>query len=321
MSGPRATVLLTGASSFTGVWIAEALAAAGIRVLAPLLRPRSDYGGVRLDRVVQLERCAEVTFDRPFGSERFLDVIRHSGDIEVLAHHAAHITGYRSPSFDPLDALARNTSGLAPVLTTLRAAGGRSVILTGSVFEAGEGSGEATQAVTPYGLSKTLTREAVAYWTGEAGLAFGRFVIPSPYGPYEEQRFGWRLFSDWFSGVTPTVRTPRYVRDHLTAPDLAAAYVAKVVRSLGESGSGGVTRPSGWIATQGDFALRVSAEASQRLGRACPLDFAEQQILEEPLVRVNEGPCSDTPAGTPVFWDRYVSWYAELHRQGRLGGP
>ena len=321
MSGARATVLLTGASSFTGVWIAEALSAAGFQVIAPLLRSRADYAGVRLDRVARLEQCARVTFDRPFGSERFLDEIRASGGVEVLAHHAAHITGYRDPGFDPLDALARNTAGISPVLATLRDAGGRLVILTGSVFEAGEGGGEGTSAVTPYGLSKTLTRDAVAYWTADAGLAFARFVIPSPYGPLEEPRFGWRMFSDWFAGVTPTVRTPRYVRDHLTSVDLAAAYVAHVVRSLESGWTGFVARPSGWIASQGDFAQHLAAEASQRLGRPCPLILAEQPILDEPLVRTNDGVTPGAPQGAPAFWDSYVGWYADLHRQGRLSRP
>ena len=321
MSGARATVLLTGASSFTGVWIAEALAAAGFQVIAPLLRPREAYAGVRLDRVARLEQCARVTFDRPFGSERFLDEVRASGGVEILAHHAAHITGYREPGFDPLDALARNTAGLLPVLTTLRAAGGRLVILTGSVFEAGEGGGGETPAVTPYGLSKTLTREAVAYGTADAGLAFARFVIPSPYGPLEEPRFGWRMFSDWFSGATPTVRTPRYVRDHLTAPDLAAAYVAHLVQSLEAGGAGFVARPSGWIASQGDFAQHLAAEASRRLGRPCLVNLADQMTLEEPLLRINDGVAPSVPHGAPAFWDNYVGWYAQLHDQGRLNPP
>jgi UDP-glucose 4-epimerase len=318
MSAARTTVLLTGGSSFTGVWIAEALAEAGFRVVAPLLRPREAYAGVRRDRIARLEQCARVTFDRPFGSERFLDEFRASGGVEVLAHHAAHITGYREPGFDPLDALARNTAGISPVLATLRDSGGRLVILTGSVFEAGEGGDEATSAVTPYGLSKTLTREATSYWTADAGLAFARFVIPSPYGPLEEPRFGWRMFSDWFAGVTPTVRTPRYIRDHLTAADLAAAYVAHVVRSLESDWAGFVARPSGWIASQGDFARHLAAEASQRLGRSCPLVLAEQPMLDEPLVRINDGVPPGAPQGAAAFWDDYVGWYETLHREGRL---
>ncbi|MBU1378752.1 MAG: NAD-dependent epimerase/dehydratase family protein [Alphaproteobacteria bacterium] len=310
------TVLLTGASSFTGVWIAEALAEAGFRVIAPLLRARSDYDGVRLDRVVRLEQCAQVSFGRAFGSETLLADIRASGGLDVLAHHAAHITGYREPGFDAVDALARNTAGAPALLRVAREAGARLVVLTGSVFEAGEGGGDEPGAVTPYGLSKTLTSQTFDYWTRDAGLSFGRFVIPSPYGALEERRFGWHLFKTWFAGGVPEVRTPRYVRDHLAAPRLAKAYAEYVAKALGDDARTTVARPSGWIAPQGEFAQRVAAEASRRLGRDCRLELADQTVLDEPLVRVNDQPAWGAGWDEEAFWDGYVAWYAALHKRG-----
>lgn len=310
-------VLLTGGSSFTGVWIAEALAQAGFEVVAPLLRPREDYDGVRLDRVVRLEKAAVVTYGRAFGSQALLDDIR-AAKPDVLAHHAAHITGYRSPDFDPVDALARNTEGARETLQAVRRAGGRLMILTGSVFEAGEGGGEEPGAVTPYGLSKTLTTAAFDYWTRDAGLAFGRFVIPSPYGVLEERRFGWHLFRSWFAGETPLVRTPLYVRDHLAAPQLARAYAEYVTACLGDEASRTVARPSGWIAPQGELALKVAAEASRRLGRACPVELGHQARFDEPRVRVNDQPQWGAGWDEAQFWNDYVDWYAALDRGGAL---
>lgn len=311
-------VLLTGGSSFTGIWIAEALAAAGFEVIAPLLRERPAYEDVRLARVERLERCAQVTFGRAFGSQALLGDIRSSGGIDVLAHHAAHITGYRAPDFDPIDALARNTAGATTTLDAVRAAGAELVILTGSVFEAGEGSGEEPGAVTPYGLSKTLTSAAFDYWTRASGLRFGRFVIPSPYGALEERRFGWYLFRTWFAGATAAVQTPRYVRDHLAAPRLARAYAEYVVHALASDAQTTVARPSGWIAPQGEFAQRVGAEASRRLGLACAVELAPQPVLAEPLVRVNDQPAGAADWDEEGFWDDYVGWYADLHRRGLL---
>lgn len=307
-------ILLTGGSSFTGVWIAEALAAAGFDVAAPLFRERADYSDVRLDRVKRLERCARVTFGRPFGSEALLGDI-HEIRPDALAHHAAHITGYRDPGFDPVDALARNTAGASAVLAALRKSGGRLVVLTGSVFEAGEGGGDEPGAVTPYGLSKTLTSAAFDYWTRSADVDFGRFVIPSPYGVLEERRFGWYLFRSWFADEAPTVRTPRYVRDHLAAPRLARAYAEYVADRLGAKAQPNVARPSGWIASQGDFAQRVAREATARLGRECRVELAEQTTLEEPLVRVNDQPHWGRTWDEARFWDDYVGWYADLHRK------
>jgi len=311
-------VLLTGASSFTGVWIAEALAAAGFEVVAPLLRTRDAYEGTRRERVLRLERCASVLFERPFGSDAFLKGLSGLGRLDVLAHHAAHITGYRDPAYDVLDGLRRNTEGAQAVLQAFRQAGGRALVLTGSVFEAGEGGEASSPAVTPYGLSKTLTSTAFAYWAGEAGLRFARFVIASPYGPLEEPRFGWYLFRTWFAGAVPVVKTPLYVRDHIAAPGLAEAYVRCVRDVLGGSSQGVVARPSGWIATQGDFALRVAAEAGRRLGRELPVELAEQPQLDEPRVRVNADAALPASVGDAAFWDAYVAWYEDLRARGAL---
>jgi nucleoside-diphosphate-sugar epimerase len=265
-----------------------------------------------------LEQCAKVTFGRAFGSEALLADIRSSGGIDVLAHHAAHITGYRDPGFDPVDALARNTTGAAATLEAARAAGAQLVVLTGSVFEAGEGGGDEPGAVTPYGLSKTLTSAAFDYWARAAGLRFGRFIIPSPYGALEERRFGWHLFRTWFAGGTATVRTPLYVRDHLAAPRLAQAYAEYVTQALGSGTWTAACRPSGWIAPQGEFAQRTAAEAGRRLGLECRVELAEQTVLEEPLVRVNDQPDWAKDWDEAAFWDGYVAWYADLSRRGAL---
>jgi nucleoside-diphosphate-sugar epimerase len=314
-----ATVLLTGASSFTGLWIAEALAAAGFQVLAPLPRAREDYALVRLERVRRLEAVCEVQFACPFGSDALDALIRGQRRIDVLAQHGAQIAGYRDTGYDAAAAFAANTSGAPGYFRGLAERGAQLVLATGSVFEAGEG-GDPTDplAVTPYGLSKSLSNLAFAHYADWAGLRFGKFVIASPYGVFEERRFGWHLFRSWFAGETPAVRTPRYVRDHTPAPVLAAAYVHHLTALLGDPEASPVRRPSGWIAPQGDFARKVAGEAMARLGRDCPLILAEQPELEEPLVRVNSDPAIPADWDETGFWDDYVDWYRRLDAAGEL---
>ena len=100
-------ILLTGASSFTGLWFARALAAAGHHVVAPLRRGYADYrADVRAARVAQLGEVAECSFGSSFGDAGFLDLCR-SGSWDLLCHHAAEVGDYRSPAFDV--ALAANT--------------------------------------------------------------------------------------------------------------------------------------------------------------------------------------------------------------------
>jgi nucleoside-diphosphate-sugar epimerase len=348
-------ILLTGASSFTGMWIAEALAAAGFEVIAPLLRARGDYDAERLARIARVEAVAQVVYALPFGSPAFLDLVRGRRDIAALAHHAADVTGYRDPGFDAAAAVARNLAGAPEVLRTLAGQGARAVVVTGTVFEAGEGGGtagsanapsvgfadsspasggaspaqivhraagegdhevvegafSATLAVTPYGLSKTLTNIAFQHYAAWTGLRFGRFVIPSPYGPFEQQRsFPAYLFRSWFAGETPVVRTPLYLRDHLPAPLLARAYAVHLADLLADPAAPAVSRPSGWAAAQGEFAEKVAAEAAARLGRDCPVVFGEQTEFPEPLSRVNAEPAPREGWDEAAFWDDYVGWYA-----------
>ena len=310
------TVLLTGASSFTGMWIAEALASAGFEVLAPLLRDRGDYDGERLARIARVAAVAEVVYARPFGSKAFLQLVRGRRRIAALAHHAADVTGYRDPGFDAAAAFGRNLTGAPQVLQTLAEQGARVALVTGTVFEAGEGGvPEEPLAVTPYGLSKTLTNIALQHHAAWAGLRFGRFVIPSPYGAFEQQRsFPAYLFRSWFAGETPVVRTPLYLRDHLPAPLLARAYAEHLAALLSDPATAAVARPSGWQASQAAFAEKLAAEAGPRLARECRTAFAEQTEFPEPLRRVNAEPARRDGWDEPAFWDDYVGWHAAVTR-------
>ena len=99
-------ILLTGASSFTGLWFARSLAAAGHTVVAPLKGQR--LFGLARQRVAELRRVAEVVEDCPFGSARFLD-LAGTGSWDLLCQHAAQTGDYRNPDFDIMGAVADNT--------------------------------------------------------------------------------------------------------------------------------------------------------------------------------------------------------------------
>jgi len=251
-----ARILLTGASSFTGLWIAEALAAAGHEVVAPLTRQADGYPGLRGERVARLSASARAAAD---------------GGCRVL-------------------------------------------ISTATVFEPGEGGeGPDAPAVSPYGLSKGLTGQALAGFAEEAGLSFGRFVIANPFGVLEEGRMGWSLFQAWFRGEPGRVLTPAYVRDNQPVPHLADAYVRLAGRLLESDRPVKLdARPSGLVGTQGDFAKRLAAEAGPRLGLACDLVLNNQVDFPEPRVRVNDEPCLPSGWRGEAFFDAYTDYYARL---------
>ena len=309
------TVLLTGASSFTGLWFAEALAARGFAVVAPLRRPKADYDGVRAERVERLGRSAELVFDCPFASPAFMDLIA-SRDWAALAHHASDVEDYNKWSFDAVRGFSRNSTGADAVFQAMAARKARAVVVTGTVFEAGEGSADRNSlAANPYGLSKTLTVQAMKHFARWADLRFGKFVIANPIGPYEERRFGWYLFQTWFAGQTPVVRTPDYVRDNIPVPFLAQAYADYVARLLDDETAPEQRRPSGLVSPQGQFAQLVARESASRLGLDLRVDLARQEAFSEPYLRVNDEFCLP-PGGLSDFWDAYVDYYSALRRAG-----
>ena len=81
-------VLLTGASSFTGLWFAEKLGSIGVEVVAPLRSAPDAYDGVRARRAGRLGEIAEVVPACIFGSDRFLDLVSVRS-FDALCHHAA----------------------------------------------------------------------------------------------------------------------------------------------------------------------------------------------------------------------------------------
>ena len=304
-------ILFTGASSFSGFWFVRGLAEAGHQVAATFRRPLGDYQGLRQDRVTRLERCCEPVPGCAFGDERFLQLIR-SRDWDLLCHHAAEVTDYRSPSFDTVQALSNNARNVGPVLEALRDRGCRRIVLTGSVFENGEGAGsEGLPAFSPYGLSKGLTAELFKYYAPGHGFRLGKFVIPNPFGPFEEPRFTAYLVRSWYAGQTPCVNTPAYVRDNIHISLLAKAYVA-FAEGLGSRIGYQRLGPSGYVGSQGSFARLFAQSLAPELGIPCPVELKQQTDFSEPRVRIN----TDVLDAGQLGWDEQRAWsdLAEYYR-------
>ena len=279
------------------------MVAAGHEVTAVFRRPAAEYADpVRRRRVaIAVEACRPV-HGTSFGDERFLALIAEGG-WDLLCHHAADVTNYKSPDFDTVAALANNTHNLPAVLAALRGAGCRRVLLSGSVFEGGEGAGsQGLPDFSPYGLSKALTAQVFRFECARAGVGLGKFVIPNPFGPYEEPRFTAYLMKNWLAGATPNCSSPAYVRDNIHVSLLAGAYARFAGRVPAEGFAR--TNPSGYAESQGAFTLRLAQEMRPRLGLPCPVELKKQVDFPEPRVRINTDPAeADVPD-----WDESTAW-------------
>jgi UDP-glucose 4-epimerase len=299
-------ILFTGGSSFTGCWFIRELARAGHEVVATFQKQPGDYPDeLRRRRVAMALEHARGVFECSFGDATFMDLLGNE-DWDVLCHHAADVTNYKSEDFDVAAALRNNTRNVAAVLDALKAGGTKSpaIVLTGSVFENDEGAGsQGLPAFSPYGLSKSLTYQVFRYHAVRAGLPLGKFVIPNPFGPLEEPRFTAYLVKTWFAGKTAAVNTPAYVRDNIHVSLLARAY-AEFTASVERASVLQRLNPSGYVESQGAFALRFASEMRQRLGLACALDLKTQADFPEPRLRIN----TDFLDGAALGWNENAAW-------------
>jgi nucleoside-diphosphate-sugar epimerase len=247
-----------------------------------------------------------------FGDERFLELVGASA-WDVVCHHAADVTNYKSPDFDVMAATQNNTRNAAQVLERMKAAGCRRLVVTGSVFENDEGAGsEGLPAFSPYGLSKALSWQTLRFYASRAGLSVAKFVIPNPFGPWEEPRFTAYLMKNWLAGKAAGVNTPEYVRDNIHVSLLARCYT-QFVASMPTSA--GVTRlnPSGYVESQGAFALRFAAEMRKRLNLPCEVTLGKQTDFSEPRMRVNTDPARPLAPdwNEDGAWDDVAAFYTK----------
>ena len=306
-------ILLTGGSSHTGYWIAKSLKEAGHNVVATLRGHRDSYTGIRGKRVQLLDEYARIIWRCSFGSDRFLRVLAEE-NCEILAHHAATTENYRSSEFDLTNALENNTYRLQEVLQHFCERGGQAVVLTGSVFEPNEGCGSGypnLRAFSPYGLSKGLTYEVFKYWADTINVPLGKFVIPNPFGPYEEEKFTDYLLNKWSAGQTAAINTPGYVRDNIHVDLLSKAYV-KFVDQILLPGPVLKCSPSGYVESQGAFAIRFSEEIGKRLSLGCEVELCTQIDFPEPMIRINHEACSarDIDWQESSAWDNLAQYYS-----------
>lgn len=311
-------ILFTGSSSFTGYWFLRKLALAHHEVHAVFTRPSpDDYDGLRKKRIELLPDNVHQHYNCRFGDETFMEIIQHQGPWDLMCHHAANVTNYKESSFDICSALYDNTRNVAEVIKSLCENGNPFIVLTGSYFEQNEGEGDdIREAFSPYGLSKGLTWQVFKYWCNALNGRLAKFVIPNPFGPYEEPRFAAYLVRNWIQGKTPTVNTPLYIRDNIPVTLLSGVY-EKFVTELTD-GRKNRYNPSGYIESQGDFAKRMSGEFSSRWNMSCHVILNQQTDFSEPLSRYNTDDAwqKDILYNEKDFWDEYALYYsANLNSQ------
>ncbi len=301
-------LLFTGASSLTGYWFIKELVSAGHDVVATFQGPPSFYEGIRARRVELVQQLCSCTFDCAFGSDHFLALVASEPHWDLLCHHGANVTNYKSADFEVIAAVKKNVCNLQTVLERMKA----KVILTGSVFEQREGNGSDSEvAVSPYGLSKGMTSDYFRFYCQAQDIALGKFVIANPFGPYEEARFTSFLMHEWSRGQVAPIKTPAYIRDNIHVSLLALGYRA-FVEKLKVTNTFCRYAPSGYVESQGDFVQRFAAAMRSRTGWECRYEILQQNSFPEPRIRVNEEPVVCEGWSEDRAWDDLADYYQRL---------
>lgn len=300
-------IVLTGATSFTGFWFASALCERKHQLTLLLRRPLEEYQGIRKTRLNELKAWGpEIIDDCSFGSESFLEYLKNRKPFDLFCHHAAEVKDYKSPDFDFAAALTSNTRNIKSLFEILKKQECRKLLLTGSVFEQREGfSSEGENAISPYGLSKGLTSDVYRYFANLYDLKLGKFVIPNPFGPYEDgERFTSYLAKRWLCGEKADVSFPDYVRDNIPVELLAMIY-ADFAESLSSERGYSRISPSYRPAAQRYFIQEFAHEMRERFELPCEYILHNQINFLEPKVRIN---CDPVKPDQLQKWDESKFW-------------
>jgi nucleoside-diphosphate-sugar epimerase len=184
-------------------------------------------------------------------------------------------------------------------------------LLTGTFFERGEGAGSSgLPAFSPYGESKRQTADRFQQECEKLDVRMGKFVIPNPFGPWEEPRFISYLARTWSAGERATVRTPDYIRDNIHVSLLTLAYVA-FAEQLPQAATFTKFNPRGYVESQGAFTERVAREMRRRTSWKCEVELAKQTAFDEPRERMNTDALDTDKLGwnESAAWDELADWY------------
>ena len=303
-------ILITGPTSFSGVYFIEALKSAGHEVITTFTEDSlQKYNGVRLLRAQKSLQYAESHFGISFGDQAFLSLLE-SESIDIFCHHGAWTQNYNSIDYDFETAYQVNNRAMPRVCQALQSAGCKAIILSGSIFEGGV---QGRQAFSAYGLIKQLTSETTMFYGKHFGMHVSRFIIPNPFGALDNPKLIHYLCREWYAGRVAQIRTPLYIRDNIHVELLAKGFVYWIENMPIEAGDS-VFFPSGYRSSMGDFVEMVASKMRERLGMECYYALQKQTDFSQPMVLVNE-----TPLQT-LFpdWNASTAWDALAKHQKYL---
>jgi len=291
-------ILFTGASSFTGMHFVKSLVAQRHNLICIFTQSKDSYTGIRRARIQEILPKIRPIWNTRFGDATFLTVLNNHR-IDTYTHHMAWTKGYNTTTYDKDRAIQNNTHQLSAVLQSLERNGCRQVLLTGSVFEGKDV--DCRQGTAPFEAHGEAKKETtMRFLTAQTSIPIRRFIIPNPFGTFDQQRFVEYLHLSWLNNRTPHLLYPDNIRDNIPIPLLQNAYLRFVHnRDL-------VLAPSGFIESNASFAHRIAKVFAKHFGYSTPLHIDTNKDDNQPLWLSN----TDTETSS---WDEELFWRTLCH--------
>ncbi len=302
-------VALTGASSYTGACIGEALSRAGAQVFALCHRAPSSYQGVKALRLRRVAEAGATLVGELSAEDGRLAAWVRAERLDVWIHHHHFMEDFRARDYRVEAAEQVALLPLPALFEALTQAGVRQVLHSGTYFEPGEGGPLRTSPPTPYAEHKARTFRAVEAACEERGLALTKIVIPAPIGALEnEDRLTPQLIRAAESGQPFVLGAPKAVMDVVPGESLAEVYVrAALTERSGLSAPVRVLRPSGWAVTVEEWIAWVHQHVLLPLG----LGPRHQLTITSPDSRIEQAHFENSPAERLIIdWPRVGTRYA-----------
>ncbi len=238
------TVLVTGGAGFIGSNLADRLLAEDHRVIAV-----DDLSTGRIANLAEARGYgkAYTFFNMDVRAEGLLPLFeRHRP--EVVFHLAAQ-AGVRPSLEDPSHDASVNIMGTLNLLTCAHAVGVRKVVFAASGgtlygepkrIPAKESAAQSSHPLSPYGVSKKVVLDYLAFFQRYRGLDFTALALANVYGPRQDP-FGEAgviaLFaSAMLAGKTPVIfGDGNQTRDYVFVDDVVHAFAQAMDRGSGKT--------------------------------------------------------------------------------------
>ena len=303
-------ILFTGASSFTGYWIVNQLKKDGFDVVLVLNKFESNpLDELRKKRLTNLINDFKVYLNIEYGSREFFELIRNI-KFNIFSHHFFYTKDYKNQNYNISESLLNSVGDISKLFDIIKRKKCNTIILTGTYFEEGEGGKENNFPVSPYGLAKTLAYKIFNYYSKINNIKLSKFIIPNPFGPYEDYKFTSYLADNWLNNKIPLIKTPSYIRDNIPVDLLAMSYSYLIKENLKNNHILKIA-PSGYIGSNKKFAEKMATELLKRLKIDCKFKTEKQIDFSEPLKRFNINNMFKIIKNykEDLFWDNLSRYY------------